>query len=156
MKGALIILLATILIGIVLYIHDRRRMRKTVATGSETNNPDGSLPRGDVETEVVKGEEECCGQHAVCEKTSLSPLDTKVVYYDDEELDRFKGREPLSYSPEEVEEFREILMTLLPEDVAGWSRSLQVREISLPIEVRDELLMIVGELRGQQSMAIEK
>ncbi len=85
--------------------------------------------------------------HMVCEKTNLSPLTGDIVYYDDEELDRFRGRTPESYTPEETEEFRDVLMTLLPEDVAGWSRSIQVREIALPTDVRDELLLIVSELR---------
>lgn len=31
-----------------------------------------------------------------------------------------------------------MLMTLLPQDVAGWSRSIQVREINLPTEIREE------------------
>lgn len=90
----------------------------------------------------------CCGMHTVCEKTNLSPITGEIVYYDDEELDRFRGREADSYTPEEVEEFRDVLLTLLPEDVAGWSRSIQVREITLPKEVRDELLLIVSELRS--------
>lgn len=85
--------------------------------------------------------------HTVCEKTNLSPVTGEIVYYDDEELDRFRGREPESYTAEEAEEFRDVLMTLLPEDVAGWSRSIQVREIALPYDVRDELLLIVSELR---------
>ena len=40
-----------------------------------------------------------------------------------------------------------MLMTLLPKDVAGWSRSIQVRGVTLPTEIRDELLLIVSELR---------
>ncbi|MDE6803128.1 MAG: hypothetical protein K2J29_00645 [Muribaculaceae bacterium] len=71
------------------------------------------------------------------------------MYYDDHELDRFRGREPESYTEAETEEFRDILMSLLPDDVAGWSRSLQVRSIVLPSDVRDEVLMIVGELRSK-------
>lgn len=94
-----------------------------------------------------KETEGCCGMHIVCEKTNLSPISAEVIYYDDEELDRFRGRDPKSYTPEETEEFRDVLMTLLPEDVAGWSRSIQLREIALPTDVRDELLLIVSELR---------
>lgn len=75
------------------------------------------------------------------------PLTGEIVYYDDEDLDRFKGREADQYTPEEIEEFRDVLLTLLPADVAGWSRSIQVREITLPTEIRDELLMIVADLR---------
>ena len=86
--------------------------------------------------------------HTVCEKTNLSPVTGEIVYYDDEELDRFAGREADDYSDEEIEEFRDVLMTLLPEDVAGWSRSVQVRGITLPAPIRDELLLIVSDLRA--------
>ena len=51
------------------------------------------------------------------------------------------------YSEEETEQFRDVLLTLLPEDIAGWARSLQLRGITLPADVREELLMIVAERR---------
>jgi hypothetical protein len=49
-----------------------------------------------------------------------------------------------------VEQFRDVLLTLRPDDVAGWSRSMQLRGIELPTEVREELLMIVGEQRDKR------
>ena len=94
-------------------------------------------------------EEGCCGMHLVCEKDSLSPMSGEIIYYADEELDRFFGRPGNDYTPEEVEEFREILMTLRPEDVPGWARSITARRIELPSDVRDELLMRVNEQRGK-------
>ena len=90
----------------------------------------------------------CCGQHETCEKDSLlAAVSRKIEYYDDEELDRYRGRAADEYTQEEIEEFRDVLMTLLPQDVAGWSRSIQVREINLPTEIREELIMIVSDLR---------
>ena len=62
-------------------------------------------------------------------------------------LTAFEAGKPNGYTAEEVEEFRDVLMTLLPKDVAGWSRSIQVRGVTLPTEIRDELLLIVSELR---------
>lgn len=156
MIGALIILAVTVAIGVLLYILDRtyysKRQETLLPTASDSDSkPDNAEEQGEALTPDSSGEEgeseECCGMHAVCEKTSLSPLSTEFEYYDDEELDRFKGRLADSYTPEECEEFREVLMTLLPADVAGWSRSLQVREIALPEDVREELLMIVREMR---------
>lgn len=168
MRGALVIFLAMVVIGIVLYLVDllyyrrkkgypplsqKRDTRISSATtdssaGSETSVlTDSSDASGVAETAGSSDDGACCGMHMVCEKTNLSPLTGEVVYYDDEELDRFRGREPESYTEEETEEFRDVLMTLLPQDVAGWSRSIQVRGISLPTDVRDELLMIVSELR---------
>lgn len=95
-----------------------------------------------------EGGSECCGLHLVCEKDSLSPMSAEVEYYDDEELDRFIGRSGNDYSPEEVEEFRDVLMTLRADDIAGWGRSITARRLELPPEVRDEFLMLVNEQRN--------
>ena len=90
----------------------------------------------------------CCGQHAVCEKDSLlSGIDTETMYFDDEELDAFRGRPADSYTDEETEQFRDVLLTLLPDDVAPWARSMAQRGIELPLAVRDELLMLVDDIR---------
>ena len=48
--------------------------------------------------------------------------------------------------------FRDILLTLRPDDVAGWSRSIQLRGITLPEEIREELIMIVGEQRDEKQL----
>ena len=60
----------------------------------------------------------CCGAHEICEKESLL-----------------------------VQEFADVLYTLRSEEVAGWVRSLQLREIELPDQLKDEIVMIVGERR---------
>jgi hypothetical protein len=87
--------------------------------------------------------------HITCERDSLlASVSDDIVYYDDEELDAFRGRTSDSYSDAETEQFRDILLTLLPEDIAGWARSLQLRQIELPDAVREELLMIVAERRA--------
>ena len=91
---------------------------------------------------------ECCGQHEVCEKESLlAALSKQIEYYNDEELDRFRGRRADDYSSDEIDEFRDILYTMRSDEVAGWVRSLQLRSVELPEDVRDEVLMIVGERR---------
>lgn len=84
--------------------------------------------------------------HAVCEKELLMATGAEPIdYFDDEELDRFRGRAADSYSEEEEEEFREVLLTTLPREVAEWLKSLQLRGIELPEGVREEALMIVSE-----------
>lgn len=100
-----------------------------------------------VEAPVIP-DAECCGQHEVCEKESLlSAVSKGVEYYDDEDLDRFRGRAPEDYTDEETDEFRDVLYTMREEEVAGWARSLQLRGIELPEEVRDEVILIVEERR---------
>ena len=39
------------------------------------------------------------------------------------------------------------MYTMRSEEVAGWVRSLQLRGINLPDEVKDEVFLIVGERR---------
>ena len=92
---------------------------------------------------------ECCGQHEVCEKDSLlAAVSKEIEYYNDEELDRFRGTDSDGYNPDEIEEFREVLYTMRTDEVAGWVRSLQLRDVALPDELKDEILLIVGERRG--------
>ena len=88
---------------------------------------------------------ECCGQHEVCEKESLRAAVRDIDYYEDEELDRFRGC--TAFSEEEVEKFREVLYTMRTDEVAGWLRSLELRQVPLPDELKDEVLLIVGEQR---------
>lgn len=90
----------------------------------------------------------CCGQHEVCEKESLlAAVSEEIEYYEDEELDRFRGRSSDDYTQEEVEEYRYVLYTMRVDEVAGWVRSLQLRGLELPDELKDEVILIVGELR---------
>lgn len=91
---------------------------------------------------------ECCGMHEVCEKDSLlTAVSRDIEYYDDEELDRFRGVKSDEYLPPEIEEFRYILDTMREDEVAGWIRSLTLRGVALPDELKDEVLMIIGERR---------
>lgn len=138
---ALYILLALVVTGAVLYLLHRRDMARGI-TDEPQPTPDDTAADADADSQ-------CCGMHIMCEKDSLlSSVSDKIEYYDDEELDRFRGRTPDSYTPEETEEFRNVLLTLLPHDIAGWGRSIQLRGIELPADVRDELLMIVAEARA--------
>ena len=91
---------------------------------------------------------ECCGQHETCEKESLlAAVSKQIEYYNDEELDSYRGRNSDAYSSDEIDEFREILYTMRDDEVAGWIRSLQLRAVELPDELKDEVFMIVGERR---------
>lgn len=83
----------------------------------------------------------CNGENTKCEQECLMEAATKEIeYYDDEELDRFKGRDAADYTDEEVEEFSEVLYTMQPEEVAGWNRSLILRGINLPNQIKDEVI----------------
>ena len=109
------------------------------------------LDRGEItELPSIKQVEdmECCGQHETCEKESLlAAVSKQIEYFNDEELDRFRGVDSSDYLPDEIEEFRDVLYTMKEDEVAGWVRSLQLRAVALPDELKDEVFMIVRERR---------
>lgn len=142
MTGALIIAAVTALTGLILWLTDRRHRMNDALTDRPDGTDDAVVGRGSADDG-----DECCGMHLVCEKDSLLLSSDEIVYYDDEELDRFRGRSEDDYSPEEVEEIRDVMLTLAPGEAAGWARSMTLRGITLPTEIRDELLMIVAEQR---------
>lgn len=129
MTGALVILAVTVLIGLVLKILDKPE------ASDLSDSSDSS------------GTSECCGMHAVCEKLSLSPVSPEIEYFDDEELDAYAGRGAGDYTEAEIEQFRDVLLTLPEDEVAAWARSIQLRGITLPNPIRDEMLIIVSEQR---------
>lgn len=132
-----LILIGVVLFGMVVGLIYNRNIKKKIERGELKEAP-----------EVVEVDSECCGQHQICEKESLlAAVSKQIEYYDDEELDRFKGHPSDEYTEEEIEEFRNILYTMQEVDVAGWCRSLQLRNIALPDELKDEIFLIVGERR---------
>lgn len=145
MTVALILLAVIVVTGFLLYLENRAYLRRQAK--KESDPEADAAPAGESDTSADN--EECCGMHITCEKDSLlASVSPEIVYYEDEELDRFAGRQPEDFSEEEIEEFRDILITLQPHDIAGWARSLQLRHIPIPPAVRDELIMIVAEARA--------
>ncbi len=87
--------------------------------------------------------EYCCGLHESCEKGLLRKPCEKIEYYDDEELDVFKGRPSDGYFSDEIEQFREVLETMYASDVAGWIQSLNLRGIALPDVLKEQVASII-------------
>lgn len=136
MQGALVILAVLAAVGLLLFYLDRRKPRHGHQTA--TRDDAAAEPVTEPDGEV------CCGLHAICEKKYAVPADEPPVYYDDEELDALANRNPDSYTEAELEQLRDVVMTLRSEDAWGWSRSLQQRHIALPPEIRDELMLLIG------------
>lgn len=135
-----ILLISLVVLALVTFLLGIRRNRvlcKKVERGELDEMPTVQL-----------ADAECCGQHEICEKESLlAAVSKQIEYYDDEELDRYKGVPSNGYENEQIEEFRDVFYTMLETDVAGWVRSLQLRGIELPDELKDEVFLIVGERR---------
>ena len=69
----------------------------------------------------------------------------EIEYFDDEELDAFRQRPADGYSDEEAEMFREVMYSMRQEEVADWNRSLILRGINVPDQLKDELIMLLGD-----------
>lgn len=138
MKLALLFIGLLAALGLVAYLLDALARKKPAHTPEDT--PPTPRP----------ADGECCGRHAICERDSLlAGVSRHIEYYDDEELDRFRGTPSDAYRDEDLEAFREVLYTMHTEEVPGWVRSLQLRGVEMPDALKDEIILIVGELRAR-------
>jgi len=88
----------------------------------------------------------CNGDNEKCEmECKLEAAVKEVEYYDDEELDIYKGRPSDSYTDEETTAFAEVLYTMQSGDIRGWTRSLSLRGIEVPDQLKDELIMLLDD-----------
>ena len=133
MIPALIILAILLVTGLVLYLLDKRGSHDDAATAEPQPAP-------------ANGCDAACALSEVCpSEMMLRCADEPAVYYDDEELDAFAGREPGDYSAAEEEQWRDVLYTLQPADLMGWARSVKKRGIAMPAAIHEEFLMLVNE-----------
>lgn len=147
MKVALGITLFLVCVGFVLWLVDRLS-----APRAEDNTSSGECS-GDAGAASDDGDGctvECCTLNEVCPgEMSLRNATEPPVYYDDDELDAFRGREADDYSADEVEQFRDVLYTLQPAELFAWEKSVKKRGITLPREIKDEFVMLYNEHRGE-------
>jgi hypothetical protein len=88
---------------------------------------------------------DCCGAHEVCEFEEMLQKPEEIVYFEDEELDRFKGITANAYNDEQIDEFREVLYTLKNDEIRMWLLSIERRKLQLPAILRQEAMMMVAE-----------
>ncbi|MBQ6279345.1 MAG: hypothetical protein IJK68_06455 [Muribaculaceae bacterium] len=135
MIPALYIFIAMVVIGVVLYIHDRM-----------TNKPSKNAAQEPVAQQQEECSDDCCGTHDVCpSEMMLKHINEPVAYYEDEELDNFKGRDASSYSDDELELWRDVLYTLKHDELLSWERSIKKRGISMPDVIKEELISLHNE-----------
>lgn len=91
--------------------------------------------------------DDCCGAHAVCERDSLLTKTDEIIYFDDEELDEIAGIPSEEMTEAQRKMIEDVFFTLREQDVAGWIRSTQLRNINLPDDIREQALFIVSERR---------
>ena len=154
MWSSLLPLILFVCLGIVILIifEVRARREKNQPTldpsleGGENSAAQKSFPSGENLGEAE--DDGCCGEHLVCERETLLQTNAEVIYYDDEELDALAGIVAEDYTKEQYQMIREVFETLKASDVPGWVRSIQLRNIQLPLDIREEALLIVVERRN--------
>lgn len=79
-----------------------------------------------------------------CEQECMMEASVKPIeYFDDEELDAFRDRPSDKYDDNEVEQFADVLYTMRQDEVAAWCRSLHLRGINLPDQIKDEVIAMI-------------
>lgn len=79
----------------------------------------------------------CCGGTSCFNsKDKERPL---LVYFEDQELDRFRHRSGQDYTEEELAEWSHVLHTLSQDELGPWKRSITLRKLPIPIQIQDEL-----------------
>lgn len=156
MRG-ITLLIAFIALGIVIFLLNKfARPKKKVKDEVSMPKVEETTTKATTETstEASTTEEEyerpdgCCGAHEVCENESLLATNAKIVYFEDEELDAYKDRDPESYTDEEIAQFDEVFMTLRENELVDWLKSLQLRHVPLPECIKEQALMIISERRN--------
>ncbi|MGM9839701.1 MAG: phospholipase [Sodaliphilus sp.] len=138
MIPAFYIFMAMVAVGVVLYLLDLR---------SRKNEPQDAAQEAPTTADC---DADCCSTHEVCpSEMILEGCNAEIVYFDDEELDAFKGRAADAYTPEEEEQFRDVLYTLLPADLLPWEQSMKKRGIILPSAIRNEFVMLYAEQQNK-------
>lgn len=93
--------------------------------------------------EITAPDDDCCGAHAVCDKTEEDFTSDPQLYFEDEELDNFRDYEPSRFTDIDIELFREVLYTLKPKEIVQWLYSLELRKVIVPGIIKEEARMLV-------------
>ena len=144
MKPALILLTILVVGGAIVWLIDR--LFYSHKTGEKVDETMQDEAR---DTTRQGCADESCGLRSICPSEQLLAGQCKqeVTYYEDEELDAFAGRGEDDYTPEEEEQWRDVLYTLRADDLLGWGQSIKHRRLVMPAAVREEFLHLAAEHR---------
>lgn len=141
---------------IVDLIGQGRKKKKAAARAAEKAKRTGvSLEvatREEYENRMKQLEDsECCGTHEVCEKQQMiRALREKIEYFNDEELDDYRGIGSDDYTDEQVEEFRDVLYTMQTNEIEDWLKSLELRGVALPSLLKEEACQLIAQGRTEK------
>jgi len=146
----ILILLGVLLAGGIVAWLLQRLMPHHHATAIDGSDTADDVPATACENTTGSGcADTSCAVRPVCPSQQLLQgqcgSGTAPVYYDDEELDEYRGRAADQYTATEEEQWRDVLYTLQPADLLGWGQSVQRRGLVMPTAIRDEFLNLAAE-----------
>ena len=154
MKTMWILIASLVALGFVAAlagIQRNRKLAKQLANGEIAEMPE-------VKMVLDCGADSCeLDEGKSCDLDCMTPIIKQDIdYYDDEELDAYKGKASDQYTDDETEEFRNVFYTMQEEDVPGWVKSLQQRELEIPDSLKDEVLLVLREIRKKNNYGNNK
>ncbi|MBR5674353.1 MAG: hypothetical protein IKW97_08130 [Muribaculaceae bacterium] len=145
MKPAIVLLAILVVGGAIVWLIDRLFYHK-----NEAENADETDENASTDATPAQGcTDEACGIRSICpsEQILAGECRDEVIYYDDEELDSFAGRDAGGYTADEEEQWRDVLYTLQPADLLGWGQSIKHRGLVMPASIQAEFLQLAAEHR---------
>ena len=145
MKAAIVLLTILVVGGAIVWLIDR-----LFYSHRHENNQEETEENPDQVAKPQGCADEGCGLRSICPSEQILAGECKqvIIYYDDEELDAFASRSEDQYTPEEEEQWRDILYTLQPSDLIAWGQSIKHRGLVMPTAIREEFLQLAAEHRG--------
>ncbi|MBR4828499.1 MAG: hypothetical protein IKZ92_01690 [Muribaculaceae bacterium] len=146
MKPAIILLMILVVGGAIVWIIDKLFYKQQEDAANE-NESDASATTGIARQGCA---DEGCGLRSICPSEQMLAGECKqeIIYYDDEELDNFAGRSEDDYTPEDLEQWRDVLYTLQPAELLEWGQSIRRRGLIMPQSIRQEFLQLAAEHRS--------
>lgn len=145
MKPAIVLLAILVVGGAIVWLIDRLFYHKNEAENTDETDENASTGA----TPAQGCTDEACGIRSICpsEQILAGECRDEVIYYDDEELDSFAGRDAGGYTADEEEQWRDVLYTLQPADLLGWGQSIKHRGLVMPASIQAEFLQLAAEHR---------
>lgn len=128
------VIITIIIIGLLLYFLNRWNSKEVVQPDSEIKE----------EAPVIASD--CCGAHEICDFDETDFNEEIILYFEDEDLDKLRNVKESDLTSAQIDELREVLYTLKPNEIGKWLVSLGRRHIHLPTILQQEARQLIAEM----------
>lgn len=128
------VIITIIIIGVILYFFSRWKAKEDAQPATEVKE----------EAPVIAAD--CCGAHEVCDFDETDFNEDLILYFEDEDLDKLRNVKESDLTAEQIDELREVLYTLKPNEIGKWLVSLGRRHIHLPAILQQEARQLIAEM----------